>query len=187
MLKNSACVCAILYANQGLFDPRANGCLRGWGGCGCTLNGKPALPCAVVMGGDYLGMQKDWMNAPPQIGRTLSLLPSNLPHSRCLLLISSRECFNHTVKEAEGRFAAGWFFFLLACDLSLRKVVIWFCTHCSCVINTLNSPALICTSSSSDVILLVWISHILALNATDYDLLLSAHGQCHCVDRLSNV
>lgn len=66
------------YVNRGLLNLRPNGCLRGKGGCGCTLNGKPERLCAVVMGGDYLAMQADWMNAPPQITCTLSLLPPDL-------------------------------------------------------------------------------------------------------------
>lgn len=64
------------YVNRGLLNFGANGWQRGWGGCGCTLNGKPALLCAVVMAGDYLAKQKDWMNAPLQIGRTPSLFPT---------------------------------------------------------------------------------------------------------------
>lgn len=77
------------YANRGLLNLRANGWLRGYGGCCCTPNGKPALLCAVVMGGDYLAMQKDWMNAPPQIGCTHSLFSTNLSlfHFRYLLFI----------------------------------------------------------------------------------------------------
>lgn len=58
------------YVNRGLLNFGANGWRRGWGGCGSTLNGKPALLCAVVMAGDYRAKQKDWMNAPPQIGRS---------------------------------------------------------------------------------------------------------------------
>lgn len=77
------------YVNRGLLNLRANGWVRGLGGCGYTLNGKPALLCAVVMGGDYLAMQKDWINASPQIAHSLSLLPTNLflTYSRCLLFI----------------------------------------------------------------------------------------------------
>lgn len=82
-------VALLQYVNRGLLNLKANGWLRGWGGCGHTLNGKPALLCAVVMAGDYLAMQKDWMNAPPQIGRPLSLLPTDLslPLSFQLLII----------------------------------------------------------------------------------------------------
>lgn len=104
------------YVNRGLFNLRANDWLRGWGGCGCTLNGKPALLCAVVMGGDYLAMQKDWMNASPQIGHTLSLLPTNLSLSLILDVYylyytdTQRECFNHTDMEAEGGMVAGRIF-----------------------------------------------------------------------------
>lgn len=48
------------------------------------------LHCFVlVMGGDYLAMQKDWMNAPPQIACTLSILCTSLRLSlfRCVLFI----------------------------------------------------------------------------------------------------
>lgn len=49
------------------------------------------------MGGDYLAMQKDWMNAPPQIGRTQSLFPANrsLFLDIYYLYSSFFECFNH--------------------------------------------------------------------------------------------
>lgn len=63
------------YVNRGLLNFGANGWRRGWGGCGRTLNGKPGLLCAVVMAGDYRAKQKDWMNAPPQIGRSPSSPP----------------------------------------------------------------------------------------------------------------
>lgn len=107
MLKNSACAAATgLLGNL-----RANSLLRGKGGCACILNGKPALLCARVMGGDYLAMQKDWMNTAPQIAHTLSLLPTSHPlsHSRCLLLTvyytrAWCRCFNHTDTEGQMEF-----------------------------------------------------------------------------------
>lgn len=72
------------YVNRGLLNFGGNGWRRGWGGCGSTLNGKPGLLCALVMAGDYRAKQKDWMNAPPQIGRSPSshpLPPLPLLHS----------------------------------------------------------------------------------------------------------
>lgn len=97
------------YVNRGLLNFRANGWRRGWGGCGSTLNGKPALLCAVVMAGDYRAKQKDWMNAPPQIGRS----PRPTSSHRCLSSIldiyylcytrERFECFNH------GAIEAGWY------------------------------------------------------------------------------
>lgn len=48
---------ALQYVNRGLPNLQANGWLRGRRGWGCTLNGKPAMLCAPVMGGDYLAMQ----------------------------------------------------------------------------------------------------------------------------------
>lgn len=75
------------HVNKGLLNLRANGLLRSWGICSCTLNGKPVLLCVGVMGGDYLAMQKDWMNTPPQIGSTISFIPTNLSLSLALSLI----------------------------------------------------------------------------------------------------
>lgn len=143
------------YVNRGLFNLRANGWLRGWGGCGRTLNGKPALLCAVVMGGDYLTMQKDWMNAPPQIGCSLSLLPS-LSFEMFIIyviLISHTNAFiilKRKLRKVRMFYSVRWCFFL---DFLLFVVkvrfVIFCCKHCSD--NTLNYPATICTCSSSDV------------------------------------
>lgn len=71
------------------------------------------------MGGDYLAMQKDWMNAPPQIGVPFSLFPTNLSHSLILDVYylyyahERCECFNHADMEAEGCMAPGWIFVLV--------------------------------------------------------------------------
>ncbi len=66
-------VLLLQYVNRCLLNLGANGWLRGWGVCGYAPNEKPALLCAVVMGGDYLSMQKDCKSTAPQIGRSLSL------------------------------------------------------------------------------------------------------------------
>lgn len=45
------------------------------------------------MGGDYLAMQKDWVNAPLQIGRPLSLSPTYLSLSHLSLSLSHSQMF----------------------------------------------------------------------------------------------
>lgn len=107
------------YVNRGLLNFGANGWQRGWGGCGCTLNGKPALLCAVVMAGDYLTKQKDWMNAPPQIGRAPSLFPTiaSLPFLTFIIYVRPGSDLNALIM-VPLRLGDIW---------QLDRVLVWLC------------------------------------------------------------
>lgn len=67
--------------NRGLPNLRVNSWQRGKRGWSCTLNGKPAMLCAPVMGGDYLAMQ-GLDEFSPQISHSLA----NLPHSLSMFI-----------------------------------------------------------------------------------------------------
>lgn len=132
------------------------------------------------MGGDYLAMQREWMNAPPQIGHTLPPLPTSSSHSRCLLFILNSWATWMLYSCWHGAEANVW-----SC-IQISNSVLWHCWGQFCDFLCVSSVFWINISSALLLnyhisVFRLNITSIHFLDSSDYYLLLSGHGQCHCV------